>query len=235
MSILEMYKRIVPFLGAALGKDCEVVLHDLRYPDESVIAIANGDISSRKLGAPATDFILKLMQVGKKRDQEYMTNYYRKSVNGHTLRSSTFFIHDEEDNIIGALCLNYDVQRYLDVRKQLDAFILMDPGKHIDGMPQDNAKKEDDHFLSVEISESMYPTVDDAIQHLIQRTLAPYGTEAKRLSQAERLAVVEDLYKNGLFVLKGSVYALAQILGVSEPTIYRYLNRIKKENHNVQG
>ena len=30
MSILEMYKRIVPFLGAALGKDCEVVLHDLR-------------------------------------------------------------------------------------------------------------------------------------------------------------------------------------------------------------
>lgn len=159
-------------LGAALGKDCEVVLHDLRYPDESVIAIANGDISSRKVGAPATDFILKLMQVGKKRDQEYMTNYYGKSVNGHTLRSSTFFIHDEEDNIIGALCLNYDVQRYLDVRKQLDAFILMDPGKHIDGMPQDNAKKEDDHFLSVEISESMYPTVDDAIQHLIQRTLA---------------------------------------------------------------
>ena len=93
-------------MGAALGKDCEVVLHDLRYPDESVIAIANGDISSRKLGAPATDFILKLMQVGKKRDQEYMTNYYGKSVNGHTLRSSTFFIHDEEDNIIGALCLN---------------------------------------------------------------------------------------------------------------------------------
>ena len=57
-----MYKHIVPFLGAALGKDCEVVLHDLRYPEESVIVIANGDISSRKLGAPATDFILKLMQ-----------------------------------------------------------------------------------------------------------------------------------------------------------------------------
>lgn len=55
-------------LGAALGKDCEIVLHDLRYPDESVIAIANGDISSRKLRAPATDFILKLMQIGKKRD-----------------------------------------------------------------------------------------------------------------------------------------------------------------------
>ena len=117
----------------------------------------------------------------------------------------------------------------------MDALILMDPGKHIDGMPQDDSKKDDDHFLGVEISESMYPTVDDAIQHLIERTLAPYATDAKRLSQTERLSVVEDLYKNGLFVLKGSVYALAQALGVSEPTIYRYLNRIKKENHNVQG
>lgn len=81
----------------------------------------------------------------------------------------------------------------------------------------------------------MYPTVDDAIQHLIQRSLQPYAADAKRLSQKERLAVVEDLYKNGLFVLKGSVYALAQVLGVSEPTIYRYLNRIKKGNHNVRG
>ena len=44
MTILEMYKRIVPFLGAALGKDCEVVLRDMRYTDEALIAIANGDI-----------------------------------------------------------------------------------------------------------------------------------------------------------------------------------------------
>ena len=233
MGILEMYKHIVPFLGAALGKDCEVVLHDLRHPEESVIAIANGDISSRKLGAPATDFILKLMQVGKKRDQEYMTNYYGKSINGHTLRSSTFFIHDEADNIIGALCLNYDVQHYLDVRKQLAALILMDTEKKLSGVVPPGLKNGDDHFLGVEISESMYPTVDDAIQHLIQRALQPYAADAKRLSQKERLVVVEDLYKNGLFVLKGSVYALAQVLGVSEPTIYRYLNRIKKENHNV--
>ena len=50
------------------------------------------------------------------------------------------------------------------------------------------------------------------IQHLIQRSLQPYAADAKRLSQKERLAVVEDLYKNGLFVLKGSVYALAQVL-----------------------
>ncbi|MGN0948805.1 transcriptional regulator [Megasphaera sp.] len=230
MTILETYRRLVPFLGAALGKDCEVVLHDLRHPDASVVAIANGEISGRKVGAPATDFILKLMQVGKKRDQEYMTNYYGKSFNGHTLRSSTYFLHDEDGSIVGALCLNYDVQRYIDVRRQLDQLILMDPDKTLSRMAGEADKKEDEPFLGVEISESMYPTVEDAIQHLIQRALAPYATDAKRLSQQERLRVVEDLYKNGLFVLKGGVYALAQALGVSEPTIYRYLNRVKKSS-----
>lgn len=47
MNILDIYKGLVPFLGEALGKDCEVVLHDFREPGHSVIAIANGNISGR--------------------------------------------------------------------------------------------------------------------------------------------------------------------------------------------
>lgn len=51
MNILDIYKGLVPFLGEALGKDCEVVLHDFREPGHSVIAIANGNISGRHVGA----------------------------------------------------------------------------------------------------------------------------------------------------------------------------------------
>lgn len=69
MNILDIYKGLVPFLGEALGKDCEVVLHDFREPGHSVIAIANGNISGRHVGAPATDFILKLLQMDKKQHQ----------------------------------------------------------------------------------------------------------------------------------------------------------------------
>lgn len=194
MNILDIYKGLVPFLGEALGKDCEVVLHDFREPGHSVIAIANGNISGRHVGAPAT-----------------------------------YFIHDEQGESIGALCLNYDVQHYVEVRKQLDQLILMDPAKRIDGM-QGAIVSDDTHLHKVEISESMYPTVDDVIQNLIQRALEPFEAEAGRLSPEERISIVEELYKNGLFVLKGSVYALAKALEVSEPTVYRYLNRVKKNN-----
>lgn len=227
MNILDIYKGLVPFLGESLGKDCEVVLHDFREPGHSVIAIANGNISGRHVGAPATDFILKLLQRDKKNHQQSVTNYYGKSFNGHTLRSSTYFIHDEQGESIGALCLNYDVQHYVEVRKQLDQLILMYPAKRIDENKGD-IFSDDIHSRKVEISESMYPTVDDVIQNLIQRALEPFETETGRLSLVERISIVEELYKNGLFVLKGSVYALAKVLEVSEPTIYRYLNRVKK-------
>lgn len=78
MNILDIYKGLVPFLGEALGKDCEVVLHDFREPGHSVIAIANGNISGRHVGAPATDFILKLLQMDKKQHQQSVTNIMGK-------------------------------------------------------------------------------------------------------------------------------------------------------------
>lgn len=170
---------------------------------------------------------MKLLQRDKKNHQQSVTNYYGKSFNGHTLRSSTYFIHDEQGESIGALCLNYDVQHYVEVRKQLDQLILMYPAKRIDENKGD-IFSDDIHSRKVEISESMYPTVDDVIQNLIQRALEPFETETGCLSPVERISIVEELYKNGLFVLKGSVYALAKVLEVSEPTIYRYLNRVKK-------
>lgn len=126
-----------------------------------------------------------------------------------------------------------DVSKYKPGTKfflqQLDQLILMDPAKRIDGM-QGAIVSDDTHLHKVEISESMYPTVDDVIQNLIQRALEPFEAEAGRLSPEERISIVEELYKNGLFVLKGSVYALAKALEVSEPTVYRYLNRVKKNN-----
>ncbi|GEB80630.1 hypothetical protein DDE01_20450 [Desulfovibrio desulfuricans] len=52
---IERYVPLVDFLGAFLGEDCEVVLHDVRNPDNSVLAIANNHISGRRKGAPLTD------------------------------------------------------------------------------------------------------------------------------------------------------------------------------------
>lgn len=49
-----------------------------------------------------------------------------------------------------------------------------------------------------------------------------------QMSQKLKMEVVEGLNALGTFLVKGSVGCVAESLGVSVPTIYRYLNMIKK-------
>ncbi|MDR2784579.1 MAG: PAS domain-containing protein, partial [Treponema sp.] len=54
MDPIEATKGIVEFLGEACGENCEIVLQDLREGKMEIVAIANGHISGRTVGAPPT-------------------------------------------------------------------------------------------------------------------------------------------------------------------------------------
>ena len=246
MNSLEKYILLVPFLGEVLGENCEIVLHDIINLEKSIVAIANGHISGRKVGGPATDFLLKIMQLHNEKKVNYVTNYMATSYTGHKLRCSSFFIHNKENEPIGVLCINYDLNAYMEARDMLDKMFFINaamkdldaPAKGPDNILEiaeviknGNTNKSDsgDETISLDdISESFYHTADDLIENVIEKQLTTYNVEAHRLSHSERMEVVTQLYDNGLFLLKGGISATASKLGVSEPTIYRYINTIKK-------
>jgi len=53
--------------------------------------------------------------------------------------------------------------------------------------------------------------------------------EGKSLSQSQRLAVMERLERDGVFLLKGAVKDASGALGISQASVYRYLSRIRQE------
>ncbi len=223
MGKLDAYILLVEFLGKALGEHCEVVLHDVSDPEHSIIAIANGHLSGRRIGGSLTDLVLKLLQQEKSGQVPYVANYHGKGSTGHLFRSSSYFIRDDGGDVIGVLCLNYDVQPYIDARTVLDRAFFMNLSAE-DFLPQVNGKeKRADAF------ENLYKTAGDAIENMINKRLAEYPAEPKRLSMKERIQVIHDLHDDGLFLLKGGISALADTLEVSEPTVYRYLQRIRRE------
>lgn len=93
--ILEQYKKLTEFLGLALGPDYEVALHDLTDKNRSVIAIANGHISGREVGAPLTNLALSILRDKSYETSDYRLHYYGVSVNGKDLRSNTLFIKEK--------------------------------------------------------------------------------------------------------------------------------------------
>ncbi len=214
-SKLDRYIPLVEFLGAALGKHCEVVLHDVTTPENSIIAIANGEMSGREVGGPITDFALKVLKQGKVEGKDFIANYHGKRMDNAICRSSSYFIHEGEQ-IIGILCINMDVSPYIRMKKMLEHDILGDNPVDIDG--EQNGS----------VLENFNGTIDSVIDNLIEKELGRFAIPADRLSLEERMSIVENLNENGLFLLKGGVTALAERLGVSEPTMYRYLSKVKK-------
>ena len=61
--LLKCYTDFVPFLAAVCGPGCEIVIHDVTNPEQSIIAIGNG-ISGRELGDPMTDLARELQEKG---------------------------------------------------------------------------------------------------------------------------------------------------------------------------
>ena len=55
---LEPYAKLVNFLSAALGDNCEIALHDLTSKDQEIVAISNNPISGREVGAKLSNLSL---------------------------------------------------------------------------------------------------------------------------------------------------------------------------------
>ena len=124
--ILESYLPLVDFIAAVFGKNCEVVLHDLRKLDHSIIAIKNNHITGRTLNDTITDFALDIIHTEKHKEKNYICNYVGKTGNGKkNVRASTYFIKDEEQNLIGMLCTNIDITALSNARKHIDDLIMI--------------------------------------------------------------------------------------------------------------
>lgn len=80
--MLRQYTVLVEYLGATLGPDYEVVLHEILPETSRVAAIANGSISGRSVGAPITNAALRMIMQKQYETSDYNLNYTGQLANG---------------------------------------------------------------------------------------------------------------------------------------------------------
>jgi len=210
-SIIESYIPMVDFIAAIMGDNCEVVLHDITSPESSIIAIRNGYLSGRKVGGPLTDFVLKIIQNKSYKSQNFISNY-KASAKHKFFRSSSFFIKNSQEEIIGVLCVNIDIEPFEKVKELMDKFTLISSS------------------LEKNVSdEQLYDNVEELLSNMLQEAINTIGVVPQRMSPEEKIEVVKYLNNKGAFQLKGAVSNVARAIEVSEPTVYRYLNKLKEQ------
>ncbi|AIG63372.1 transcriptional regulator [Corynebacterium atypicum] len=242
VDILEQYIPLVEFLGEAMGSSCEVVLHDLAVPDESIVAIANGHISGRKLGGPVTNFALWFMKQGLQDGATSMSGYRAVNSEGRVCRSSSYFIRDAAGELRGMLCINVDVTELMCARNAIGSMldtmsVSTKPAPSSGGtvnvtelaqayeqsaaeVAPPQAKVESDGGV---VMEDLRSNLETMLASMLDAAVATQDIPTERMQATERISVVKALDEAGFFLLKGGIAAAAERLGVSEPTVYRYL------------
>lgn len=221
--LLQYYVKLTEFLGYALGPDYEVALHDLTDKDRSIIAIANNHISGRDVGAPLTNVALRILRDRSYEKQDYLLHYLGVSTSGKTLRSSTMFIK-QDGRLIGMLCINFDDSRFQAVS---DAMLRL---CHPDHFVDTNFQADESVSDSLTPAERFHNSIHGVATDAVLRELDQRGITADRLSADERVQIIGALDSEGIFLLKGAVKDVAEAMGCSQASVYRYLSLARKEN-----
>ncbi len=219
-SIFSTAKHMARAVVATMGRHCEVVVHDFADMDHSVVHV-EGNVTGRRVGAPVTDMALRL--IGKFGNAvEDQLAYKASTKNGRVLKSSTTFLRDEEGEIVGCMCINFDITDYVNTHLLVGEFIHTE--KPVQDLPlRDMTTKE---TFAASASEVLHVAVAEAVEKI--------GKQPATMSLEEKIHFVRILEHQGVFLLKGAVEDLALILGVSKFTIYNYLKKIRRQAAHIE-
>ncbi|SEK46531.1 Predicted transcriptional regulator YheO, contains PAS and DNA-binding HTH domains [Carnobacterium iners] len=214
--IIEQYKKIVYYFGELLGPTYEVILHVLTSEKESYIgAIANGELSGRSLTNPLTDFALNLIEDKVYLEKEFITGYKGTMSNGKEFRSSTLFIKDSDGKLTGLLCINFDIDQYKYIAKDILGLAQII-------LPLNDLTAEHTNPYIENFSNSVRDIVLTVID---SKLLSP----DVKLSQNQKIEIIEILEEKGVFQIKGAVVEVAATLTISEASVYRYLQAVMRK------
>ncbi|NLD18167.1 MAG: transcriptional regulator [Tissierellia bacterium] len=223
LELREHYVKLVNFLGLVIGPSYEIALHDLSMGDDSIIAIANGHVTNRTIGSPLTPLIMEYISDERYKTEDYDVNYYSVSMKNKILRSSTIYIKDR-GKLVGLLCVTFDDSKFKDVSNAVMS--LCHPDELIKGFSferiDDLSLNQDTEIVSTNIEELVHETINS----IVKRS----NLSIDRLKKKDRLYIVTELKKRGIFSLKNAITEVAKKLDVSEATAYRYLNELEKNN-----
>lgn len=223
-SQLHYFTKISEFFGRVLGPDYEVALHDISDHNGAIVALANGHISGRSIGEPASDKLINIIETRQYEDNDFILHEYGLAPNGKVICSSSMFIKDVTGDLIGALCINFDDSRYRELSQKV--FNLCHPDALVD-----TNFRFDETKVPLKISDHTHrfkTAPEGSAYDIITNTLKEHKMQVENMSVKDKLHILKLLDDQGVFLIKGAVKDAAKIFDCSQATMYRHLSKIKE-------
>lgn len=208
--ILKQYIPIADMLVQTFGEECEVVLHDLRTPKQSVVYVANNKVTKREVGQSFQHLVPQVILSDTLKD-DVVSNYYFTTDDGKLIRSSSALIRDENEIIIGAMCINLDTSLVTQNIAWLESML---PNRALP-MQQNELVEKPEH-----ITEIVTNLIDNIIKDI----------KVSELKREDRIELIRFMDSKGIFMMKGAIEQVAEKMNITKVTVYSYLDEIKGKN-----
>ncbi|MFI7013947.1 transcriptional regulator [Streptomyces sp. NPDC050164] len=205
-AILAALTPVVEGIAATFGPVCEVVLHDYRNQEKSVVAVA-GSVTGRTVGGAMSEIGMRVLARGDEATDEL--NYVTRTRNGALVKSSTMVLRDSTGAVFGALCVNVDVSTVSQVHDLLGA--LAGRGAAPAELPTTTFGND----------------IDSVVDALVDAHQSKQRGSWAELDRAERLELFGGLDTRGVFAVRGAVEQVAARLGISRASAYNYLSQAR--------
>ncbi len=210
-SKLELLRQVAAGIAAQFGSNCEVAIHDLsKDPDRSIVFIANGHVSGRKVGDGASNVVMEQLRTQDPEPKDHLC-YLTKTPDGKILKSSTVYIRDRKGKVSAILAINYDISR----------LILMEEALHDLTSTGEEVPSEPERITNV----------SDLLDELIQQSVALVGKPAAVMNKDDKVKAIQFLSQNGAFLITKSGDKVAKYFGISKYTLYSYIDMNKQEGN----
>jgi predicted transcriptional regulator YheO len=188
-------------IAALLHPHAEVALHEL--DSDTIVGLWN-PLSGRRVGDPSL-----LEELPESWQEQPVQGPYRKVLaDGRELSAVSAVVNDGRGKPKGLLCINLDRTPLLDL-----AALLTGVAAPVQAQPAE--------LFARDWREQIALAVDELCR--------AQGLDRRRLTRADRLALVEQLDERGLFATRNAAEHAGRVLGVSRATVYTLLREGRGE------
>ena len=208
---LDFLKQLAHGLAIQFGSSCEIAIHDLKTKDleRSIVYIENGHVSNRQTGDGPSGIVLETLQSDPSTIHDKLS-YLIKTEDGRILKSSTFYIRDDDGSISYIFSLNYDITAFTAASTAIQSLV---------------ATKDNLPDLTGDSPRQITHNVNELLDLLIEQAVAKVGKPVAMMNKDDKVAVVQYLDHAGAFLITKSGDKVSSYLGISKFTLYSYMGK----------
>ena len=209
---LKFLTQLAKGIAQQFGNNCEVAVHDLseNYKDSSIVVIENGHVTSRKVGDGPSMVVLEALNDDQSKLEDH-NSYLTKTKDGRILKSSTIYIRNADEKIIGIFSINFDITNLLITQSALQPIISVESSdKEPEEIPQN---------------------VTDLLDELIDLSVKQIGKPVALMTKDDKVKAIKFLKDRGAFLITKSGDKISKHFGISKYTLYSYIDSAEESGN----